>query len=198
MTRSARLIATIMLTGTLTGACSLLGFQDQAAVPEPADAPQLASLEIMFPDFTEYQPDNLPAGSCMTEQEIQGEQFIKLHTELMVTGLTCGAAYRDPALFSQYQDFTVTHQDRIRRTQTLLADFLGRYRSGNRNRLFDTYRTEVANNESQQVLDVTAAQYCARQRNRFYTASAFTDAELDAFLANAVDLYRDRYIACPG
>ena len=163
-----------------------------AAPPAPSG---LGSGDPMFPELAAFQPGHLPR-SCMTEQEMQADQFIRLHTAMMVAGLTCHVPFSDDNLFAHYQDFTITHQSVIRDSQRVLASFLGRHRSGNRNRLFDTYRTEVANSESQLVIDVSQGRYCQALREKFYAATEFSPADLSAYLEQASTRYRESYNVC--
>ncbi len=149
----------------------------------------------LFPEVAQFEPAH-PPGSCVGDEEIRADQFIKLHTEMMVTGLTCREPFRDPTLFSHYQTFTTEHQEMIRESQRTLGRFLGRYRSGNSNRLFDTYRTKVANGESQALMDVSATRYCAAYRDKFYSVARFDEVELEAYLDQAADRYRHRYEVC--
>lgn len=149
----------------------------------------------MFPELARFSPPH-PAGACVNEPELLAEQFMKLHTELMVTSLTCHDAYQDGNLFNQYRQFTVNHQNRIRDSQTALERFLGRYQHGNRARLFDTYRTLMANNESQTVINVSHNTYCQAQRERFYRIANFSDADLQSYIDQAATRYRDRYRVC--
>ena len=150
----------------------------------------------LFVDLRDFSTSHLPNGSCLTDTEIAAEQFIMLHTVLMVTGLTCNRAFSDPELFGHYRTFTFNHQDRVRDAQQVLARFLGRYRQGNPNRLFDTYRTEMANDESLLVMDVSPTAYCRAQQQRFYDLAELGAEELQAYLDQAVDRYREHYLSC--
>ena len=135
-------------------------------------------------------------GSCVTDKEILAAQFVRLHTELMVTGLTCPAAYRDPGLFDRYQRFTVNHQSLLRDGQDVIGRFLARLRPGNRARLYDTYRTQLANYEGQLVMTMTASEYCREQYGRFYVLADLDQTALDNYLNAALETYRDAYQQC--
>ena len=149
----------------------------------------------MFPELAAFEPGRLP-GACMTESELHADQFIRLHTAMMVAGLTCNVSFSDDNVFAHYQSFTITHQSMIRSSQRVLANYLGRHGSGNRHRLFDTYRTEVANDESQLVIDVSSGRYCEALRAKFYAAAEFSPADLNSHLEEAVARYRESYNVC--
>lgn len=186
----------------LLASCQAVGTRD--APPDPANsaadafdgADGSAAVDPLFVDLRDFSTNHLPRGSCLTESEIAAEQFIMLHTVLMVTGLTCNGAFRDPQLFGHYQTFTVNHQDRVRDAQQVLARFLGRYQRGNPNRLFDTYRTELANDESLLVLDLTPTNYCRAQYQRFYDLAELNEEGLQDYIDRAVDRYREHYLSC--
>ena len=163
--------------------------------PTRGGLPRVQLDDPMFPDLVDFQTRH-PEGACSTDEEVLADQFIRLHTQLMVTGLTCFVPYDDPDLFVAYQDFTLSFQGRIRDSQRTLGAFLGRYMGGNRNRLFDTYRTRMANAESQTVIDVSASRYCAAQQERFYRVASFGEADLNAFLQEAAARYREHYPSC--
>ena len=132
----------------------------------------------------------------MTEEEIAAEQIIRLHTAMMVTGLTCHGFYRDPALFDHYQTFTDDHGVRLGAAQDTIGAFLSRYRRGNSSRLFDTYQTEVANAESRLVADASAPTYCRLRRQQYFTAATFSEADLDDYVELMVDQHRETYRVC--
>ena len=195
-----RLAACIMSALFLLAACQTA---DEETVVETVTAPAptpggLRGVQLdnpMFPDLVEFETQH-PTGACTTDEEVLADQLIRLHTQLMITGLTCFVPYDDPNLFVAYQDFTRSFQGRIRDSQRTLGAFLGRYMGGNRNRLFDTYRTRMANTESQTVIDVSASRYCAAQQERFYTVAGFGEADLNAYLQEAAAYYRPHYPSC--
>lgn len=195
-----RLAASIMCALFLVTACQTA---DEPTVTETAaeptstrgGLPRVTLEDPMFPDLVAFETRH-PEGACTTDNEVLADQLVRLHTQLMITGLTCHAPYDDPDLFVTYFDFTQAFQHRIRDSQRTLGDFLGRYMGGNRNRLFDTYRTRIANAESQTVIDVSAARYCAAQQERFYRVTTFGEEDLSAYLQEAATHYRPHYPAC--
>lgn len=150
----------------------------------------------LFPELPMQAASVHPANGCLTADEAAAHHIVRLHTELMVTGLTCRAYFEDEGLFDHYQTFTYEHQDSIRASQRTLANYLARYRSGNSNRLFDTYRTGMANNESLLVQSLSASRYCSARRDQFYAAARLTPAEMGDYLTQAAERYRDSYTAC--
>jgi len=103
------------------------------------------------------------AGACLTPEEFQAEQAIRLHTELMVISLTCQQAIPagSPNLFDQYKQFTSRHQARIRTWEQALVAHFKRQGKGNAVRRLDSFRTRLANEASQRAIALTAPVFCA-------------------------------------
>lgn len=175
----------------LTAGCMTRDDPDVAAGPNTGPFPL-----ALFPEPVAL--DGLPAGpvACLTEDEMAATEMVRVHTMLMVTGLTCNRSFGDPALFSKYQNFTELHQERIRDTQSTLERFLGRHLPGNRARLFDSFQTQTANGEAMTVLQISARRYCVNQRNRFYTVVDFDEVDLRDYIDQAMDLNRETYVPC--
>lgn len=101
-------------------------------------------------------------GPCYSVAEFEAEQGIRLHTELMVVGLTC--QYMDvkgeASLFNQYKLFTLKHQARIQAWEKTLVDYYKRTAKGNPTRNFDTFRTRLANETSQRAIALSTPVFC--------------------------------------
>ena len=175
----------------LTAGCMVGSGEPQVANPNGGPYPL-----ALFPEPVAM--DSLPEDprACLTEDEMAATEMVRVHTMLMVTGLTCHRSFRDPELFAKYQNFTEGHQQRIRETQSTLESFLAQHLRGNRARLFDTFRTQVANSEAMTVLEISAPRYCVDQRDRYYTVVEFDETELDDYIEQAVVLNQDTYTRC--
>jgi hypothetical protein len=190
---TAGLLAAVLIAGCQSSdPNSSMETQDSVA-SEPS--PFFEGMEVVRAS-ADYEPVLNYPGICLSEDELVAAQLVRLHTELMVTGLTCRAAYRDQGLFDQYQTFTVTHQDRLRDGQEVLARYLARFQNGNPARLYDRFRTQMANYEGQVVMDLTASNYCRQQYNRFYTLVALDEPQLDSYLQAAMTAHRNHYENC--
>ena len=191
---SVKAVMGAVAAALLTAGCMLGGGEPPVTPVETVEAGPFPL--VLFPEPVAF--DGLPKTprACLTEDEMAATEMIRVHTMLMVTGLTCHRAYRDPALFGMYQSFTELHQQRIRDTQSTLEAFLGEHLPGRRARLFDTFRTQVANSEAMTVLEITAPRYCVDQRNRYYTVVEFSESELNDYIQQAMVLNRDSYVPC--
>ena len=162
-----------------------------------ARAPEAPKPEqTLYPDLVPFQVTNHPPGSCMMEEEIAADLFLRIRTELMVTGLTCHAHYEEPRLYDQYMTFTVDHQAQLRKVQDIMGRFFARNQRGNRNRLVDEFITRTANNESRVMRTVSTQVYCQKRRAQYEALTSFDTTELLAHLQEGVERYRPAYAIC--
>jgi hypothetical protein len=161
-----------------------------AACQEAPPKPQSGGL---FPDVGTYQPANLPAKAQLTPTEVRYDLLVKLQTEMMVTGLSCKEEYADPIIFRTFSQWVVNNDDRILETQDKLGRLLGKYNKGNGQRLFDTYRTKMANDESQRMQRMTQVAYCLARKDQFAEVVKYTPQQLDDYLNKSYELLHVRY-----
>lgn len=100
---------------------------------------------------------------CYAPAEFEAEQAIRLHTEMMVVGLTCQHmdVAGQPSLFAQYKLFTLHNSKQVERWEKALIAYYKRTVKGNPNRAFDTFRTRLANETSQRAIALTTPVFCA-------------------------------------
>ncbi|MCB9958982.1 MAG: hypothetical protein H6843_10300 [Rhodospirillaceae bacterium] len=102
--------------------------------------------------------------SCMPWQQAYAETVLRLHTQMMVTSLSCEDAYERPDLYNDYRRFTADRADLLRQAETTTAARLNGDEQD-----FDSYRTGLANDEAQLAGDVGVSVYCAARQARFHT-----------------------------
>jgi hypothetical protein len=98
---------------------------------------------------------------CYSRNEYAAEQAIRLHTELMVIGLTCQQSLADKNPFGKYQEFTVKNRSFISSNEGVMIEHFRRSGIGNPTRRFDMFRTELANEISRRAAIITSGIYCA-------------------------------------
>ena len=161
-----------------------------AACQEAPKPPQTGGL---FPDVGNYQPANLPPKAQLTPTEVRYDLLVKLQTEMMVTGLSCKEEFRDPIIFRTFSQWVVNNDDRILETQDKLGKLLGKYNKGNGARLFDTYRTKMANDESGRMQRMTQTAYCLARQDQFAEVVKYNPQQLDDYLNKTYDMLHMRY-----
>ncbi|WP_155888765.1 hypothetical protein [Inquilinus limosus] len=171
-------------------AAAALAAMALAACQEAPPKPQTGGL---FPDVGNYQPVNLPAKAQLTPTEVRYDLLVKLQTEMMVTGLSCKEEYNDPTIFRTFSQWVVNNDDRILDTQDKLGKLLAKYNKGNGARLFDTYRTKMANDESQRMQRMTQVAYCLARKDQFAEVVKYTPQQLDDYLNKSYEMLHVRY-----
>ncbi|MGF7178263.1 hypothetical protein [Azospirillum doebereinerae] len=116
-------------------------------------------------------------GACYSRSEHAAEQLMRMHTEMMVVGLTCKSVVPEKNPFGLYQDFSVKNRAMLSSSE---ATLIGYYKKtgGNGTQKFDTFRTELANEVSRRAATIGIPQYC----------QTFVDRSIAAKELNADDL----------
>lgn len=132
-----------------------------------------------------------PKQPCYTQAEVRAEQAIRLHTELMVVGLTCGdgAGAAGTGLFAQYKAFTLRHKDDIAAWEKTLIGHFRRHAKGDATRSFDTFRTRLANEMSQRAIALSTPVFCGAHVPLVAKAAALSREDLKR-LVDADDAVR--------
>lgn len=103
-------------------------------------------------------PAHAAGSACYTQEEFEAEQAIRLHTEMMMVGLTCRNVVPGKDLFQNYGAFTSKHRTSIQQAEKVLQAHF-RKRGGGAHQ-FDTFRTELANHSSRRAATLTSQHYC--------------------------------------
>lgn len=102
------------------------------------------------------------ASDCYTRAEFTAEQGLRLHTEMMVVGLVCQRLRPERDFLGQYQAFTRTHREQLRRWEATLIAHFRRNGAGSATRSFDALRTALANETAQRATMLTTGVFCAQ------------------------------------
>lgn len=122
--------------------------------------------------------------ACYSEAEHAAEQLIRMHTEMMVVGLTCQQVMPDKKPFNLYQDFTIKNRALVSNSEAALINHFRKHSSGNPTRQFDMYRTELANEISRRAAVIGTGGYCANFVDRSKTATELTPDDLRVLTAD--------------
>ncbi|WP_051340704.1 hypothetical protein [Azospirillum halopraeferens] len=112
--------------------------------------------------------------ACYSRAEHAAEQAIRMHTELMVIGLTCQSVAAAENPFGKYQDFTIKHRAFISDQEKVLIEHFRKTARGNPTRAFDSFRTELANEISRRSAIVGTNIYCWNYVDRAKAALQLT------------------------
>lgn len=199
MNRWLCLAAAMVATGCIsldssTGPTSVPGPQTAALVP-PAPVPPPAAPIKAIPSV---DTKDLPAKACLNDRDRRNDLLVRLQTEMSVTGLTCQwKAEKGRNLLDQYATFSRKHHRRLLTTQDEHGRFLARYERGSAPRLFDRYRTILANEEMAVAGKFGHPDYCAHRYARFTEVVALPNEQaLDKWLDAQGKARAKEYKAC--
>jgi hypothetical protein len=161
----------------LTGAAVLGAL---LALPVPASAAAKEPTKPAAAKAAQPAKSSAPATpACYNRAEHAAEQLMRLHTEMMVVGLTCRTVVPAKKPFDLYQDFSVKNRALLSSSEASLISFYKRSGAGgNATRQFDMFRTELANEVSRRAATIGIPQYCANFVDRSVAAKDLTADDL--------------------
>lgn len=124
------------------------------------------------------------AQACYNRAEHAAEQTIRMHTEMMVVGLTCQQVYPDKKPFNVYQDFTVKNRSLLSNSEAAMIDHFRKRGGGNPTRQFDMFRTEMANEVSRRAAVIGTTNYCYNFVDRTKAATELTPEDIRTLTAD--------------
>ena len=117
-------------------------------------------------------------GECPPRDQAMAHKVIELHTQLMVTSLSCADIYSEPDLHAQYRVFTDVHAGLIRDSQQRIQRALGGDAAVD---ALDQYLAEIANDEALVIQQRSRALYCAMRNSRFHSLIDASPASFDNY-----------------
>lgn len=115
------------------------------------------------------------AMQCLSDQEMRAQAAITIHSELMVTALNCTSQYPAKGLIQIYESFSRKHRDVLSESESLLIRYFKQ--NGQGYHAFDSYRTRVANNVSEQVFERTQFRFCREHVGELLAAASWSQNE---------------------
>jgi hypothetical protein len=116
--------------------------------------------------------------SCYTRSEHAAEQLIRMHTEMMIVGLTCKNVVPEKNPFGVYQDFSVKNRALLSSSETTMIGHYKKTSGSSATKNFDTFRTELANEISRRAATIGIPQYCETFVDRSQAAKDLTPDDL--------------------
>ncbi len=103
------------------------------------------------------------AAACYTDAQLEAEQAIRVHSELMVIALKCYRHFPESKPYEQYASFTERNRSLISRWETTLVQFFRNEHRARPTRAFDSLRTRIANDFAAEANVMTADRYCSQK-----------------------------------
>ncbi|MDX2028757.1 MAG: hypothetical protein SFW62_09000 [Alphaproteobacteria bacterium] len=132
-------------------------------------------------------PPLLAAPACYSIAELEAEQTLRLHSELMVITVTCRSGSKGQNLVPAYTGFTRAHIQALQEAEQTMINYYVRDGKGGIAQL-DKLRTKLGNEFGQKSADMSAPAFCAKYRDRvlaFYSGDAEKlEEEVQAMVAH--------------
>jgi hypothetical protein len=115
---------------------------------------------------------------CYRPVELEAEQLLRLHSELMYITYACKQGSRAQDLLTYYDGFTQKNHDTLLKAEQTLVDFYKtRYQDDGIPHL-DELRTKLGNEFGQVAADDSAPLFCRQYRDKVISAYYETPAQL--------------------
>ncbi|PCI00957.1 MAG: hypothetical protein COB76_02400 [Alphaproteobacteria bacterium] len=121
---------------------------------------------------------------CYSSAEVEAEQGLRIHSELMVISLNCHKmSHRNGNLHIQYKDFTRRHQDLVVEYESTMKNYYRRTGHKNPERSINDLRTDLANKISTDAARMRPNVFCKYYGSRINQALAMDRAKLRRWAA---------------
>jgi hypothetical protein len=100
------------------------------------------------------------AQACYTSREREAEQGLRIHSELMIIGLTCIKTQQGQDLYNKYQRFTRQNSDLLSKYETDLINYYSTEGVSSPEKKLNTLRTSIANEISGRVSTMSTRSFC--------------------------------------
>ena len=116
---------------------------------------------------------------CYTSAEVEAEQGLRIHSELMAIALNCQATtHKNGNLYIQYKDFTRQHEDLIAEYESTMKNYYRRSGNANSERAINNLRTNLANKISTDAAKMKPNVFCKYYGSRINQALAMDRTKL--------------------
>lgn len=118
------------------------------------------------------------AEACYSAREFEAEQGIRIHSELMVIGLTCIKTPEGQELYRKYQDFTAKNSHLIASYETALINYYSQQGTAQPEQKLHTLRTNLANEISRRAIAMSTLSFCQKFSSHLDRALAMNQEKL--------------------
>lgn len=105
-------------------------------------------------------PVQARSAGCYTPAEYEAEQALRIHSQLMVIGLTCQRMPGSGGIYAKYSQFTKANQSILRGYEDEIIAHFANSGSPNPEKDFHALRTSMANDVSSQALAMRVDRFC--------------------------------------
>jgi hypothetical protein len=136
--------------------------------------------------------------NCYTPDQLQAEQLLRLHSELMVITVTCKTGSNGQDLGAAYGNFTKKHITALHGAEQTMIAYYKTNAKGNALDHLDRLRTTLANEFGQKSADMSSTNFCAQYRDKVVKYDNIDGADVQNEVQRMVIAERSYVPACGG
>jgi hypothetical protein len=125
------------------------------------------------------------AEACYSAREFEAEQGIRIHSELMVIGLTCMKMPEGQQLYDKYQQFTQKNADLIAGYESDLMNHYSAEGVTDPEKKLHTLRTDMANDISGKAIAMSTLTFCEKYSSHIDQALGMDQAKFRRWAQHA-------------
>jgi hypothetical protein len=134
---------------------------------------------ILFLAVLFFTSANAHAQGCYSSAEVEAEQGLRIHSELMVISLNCQhVSHQNGNLYFQYKDFTRQHQPLIAEYEQTMKNYFRRTGVSSPEMAINDLRTRLANKISTDSANMKPNVFCGHYGGRIQQALQMDRAKL--------------------
>lgn len=115
---------------------------------------------------------------CLDGEEYEAEQGLRIHSELMVIGLTCEKMPEWPGIYADYKRFTLKNEQLIGGYENRMIQLFRQDGLSKPDKELHNLRTRLANNLSRQAITMSTKTFCDTYGSRVKQALAMDSGKV--------------------
>lgn len=118
------------------------------------------------------------APACYSPTQLEAEQWLRLHSELMVITVTCREGSSGENLPAAYGDFTHKNIAVLHDAEQTMIAYYKAHGGGDATASLDRLRTKLGNEFGQKSADMSAPAFCAAYRDKVWQFDAASPVDV--------------------
>ena len=138
------------------------------------------------------------AHACYTTAELEAEEYLRLHSELMVATVTCKTDDQGNNLVPAYTGFTKINIAALHAAEMTMQQYYKVNYGGNGQARLDDLRTKLGNEYGQEMADTSAQKFCDKYRNKPIVMASSSEPQVKAEVTRMMVAEKTMVAPCPG
>ncbi|MER2519236.1 MAG: hypothetical protein ABTQ34_00930 [Bdellovibrionales bacterium] len=138
------------------------------------------------------------AKACYSPIEVQAEELLRLHSQLMVITVTCHQGSNGENLVSAYTGFTRDNIDDLHQAEAIMKSHYKARHGGDGIAQLDVLRTKLGNEFGQIIADMSAPAFCDFYRDKVTALSRNIPGQLENEVQRMTEESRTLVPPCKG